>query len=175
MLKGKIAYLSPLLDEDCDLLYSWINDRELVLQSSPYRPIHWSNHIDWFRAIRNQANVVIFGIRRIIDDSLAGTCQLHSINVIHRSAELQIRIGRKDAQGCGIGSEACRLLLQHAFLDLNLNRICLHVLENNVRAIHVYNCAGFKLEGTLRRSAYIDGNWVNVLVMAILRDEYTAT
>ncbi len=175
MLKGKIAYLSPLLDKDCELLYSWINDRELVLSSSPYCPVHSANHREWFSTIQNQATVAIFGIRRISDESLVGTCQLHSINAIHRSAELQIRIGLEDARGCGFGSEACRLLLHHAFQDLNLNRVFLHVFENNMRAIHLYTRVGFKLEGTLRRSAYVDGNWANIVIMAILRDEYLTT
>lgn len=174
-MKGKAAYLSSLLEADGEILFEWINDRELVLSSAPFRPVHQANHLEWFRAIQNKSDVVIFGIRRIADDCLVGSCQLHSINSIHHSAELQIRIGRKDAQGSGIGTEACSLLLHHAFQDLNLSRVYLHVFETNERAISLYTRAGFKVEGTLRNSVFIDGRWINVVIMAILREEYPNT
>lgn len=172
MLRGKIACLSPFSEVDSEVLFSWINDRELVLSSAPFRPVHHASHLEWFRNIQSRSDVAIFGIRRIADDSLIGSCQLHSINPIHRSAELQIRIGRKDAQGSGIGTEACDLLLQHAFQDLSLRRVYLHVFETNERAIGLYNRSGFKVEGMLRQAAFIDGQWVNVVMMAILREEY---
>lgn len=172
MLRGHISYLSPLLESDSNTLFSWINDRELLLCNSSYKPTHWEVHIDWVRSIKVRTDVAIFGIRRIRDDQLVGSCQLHSINSVHRSAELQIRIGVQDARGLGIGTEACDLLLRYAFRDLNLNRVFLHVFETNQRALRLYKQSGFHIEGTLRQAAFIDGNWVNVIVMSVLRNEY---
>jgi RimJ/RimL family protein N-acetyltransferase len=172
MLRGTVAYLSPLADADSPTLFSWINDRELVLASAPYEPTHLADHAEWFRTIRHRPDVVIFGIRRIADDCLVGSCQLHSISTVHRSAELQIRVGRADARGRGIGTDACALLLRHAFTDLNLHRVYLHVFETNERAIRLYTRTGFKQEGILRQSAFIDGRWLNTIVMSVLRDEY---
>jgi RimJ/RimL family protein N-acetyltransferase len=172
MVRGEVAYLSPLVDDDAKTLFAWINDRELLLSSAPYRPTHEADHIEWFRTIRSRPDTVIFAIRRVADDALVGSCQLHSISPVHRSAELQIRIGRKDAQGRGIGTDACALLLRHAFNDLGLNRVALHVFTSNDRAVRLYTRAGFTVEGTLRQSAFIDGRWLDTLVMAILRDEY---
>ncbi|MGH2343629.1 MAG: GNAT family N-acetyltransferase, partial [Chloroflexota bacterium] len=52
---------------------------------------------------------------------------------------------------------------------LNLERVWLHTFKHNERAIRTYAGAGFKREGVLRRAAYIDGQWVDVVVMARLR------
>ena len=175
MLRGKIACLSPFSEADGEVLFSWINERELVMSSAPFRPVHHTCHLEWFNAIQKRSDIVIFGIRRSADDCLVGSCQLHSISPIHRSAELQIRIGRKNAQGSGVGTEVCSLLLHHAFQDLNLSRVYLHVFETNERAISLYTRAGFKVEGTLRNSVFIDGRWINVVIMAILREEYPNT
>ena len=172
MLRGKKSYLSALFEADGELLFGWINDRDLVMSSAPFHPIHQTNHLEWFQTVQHRSDVVTFGIRLIDDDSLVGTCQLHSISAIHRSAELQIRIGRKDAQGSGIGTEACSLLLYHGFKDLNLNRIFLHVFETNEPAIRLYTSSGFRIEGTLRNAVFIDGRWGNVVIMSILREEY---
>lgn len=174
VLKGSLIYLSPLREYDSEVLFNWINDRELLLFNASYRPTHWTSHLEWFRSMQARLDTVIFGIRGVNDDQLVGSCQLHSISSVHQSAELQIRIGERDARGMGIGTEACALLLQHAFLDLNLNRVFLQVFETNQPALRLYKRSGFKAEGTLRQAAFLDGDWVNVIVMSVLRNEYLA-
>ncbi len=44
--------LTPLRDEDSDRLFAWINDRELVVSSAPFRPVARADHDAWFAAIR---------------------------------------------------------------------------------------------------------------------------
>ena len=91
---------------------------------------------------------------------------------MHRTAELQIRIGEGAERGAGRGSEAVVLLLNFGFRDLNLNRIFLHVFANNEPALRMYEKVGFTREGVLRRAAYIDGSYVDIVVMGILREEH---
>ena len=164
--------LGPLADEDSEILFQWINDRDLVLHNAPFRPVDAASHRDWYDAVRARHDVAIFAIRRASDHALIGTCQLHSIDPVHRSAELQIRIGDQAECGRGYGTEAVRMLLQHAFRDLGLNRVSLRVFANNDRAVRAYAKAGFTREGVLREAAYIDGRFVDVLAMAILSREY---
>jgi RimJ/RimL family protein N-acetyltransferase len=91
---------------------------------------------------------------------------------VHRSAELQIRIGADDARDRGLGTEAVQLLLRCGFEQLDLHRIYLHVFETNERALRLYRRVGFRTEGVLRDGARIEEEWVNVVLMAILRPEY---
>ena len=161
--------VTPLRPEDSALLLAWINDRKLVELSAPFRPILQAEHDAWFEQIQQSEGVRIFGIRE--DDRLVGSCQLHSIHPVHRSAELQIRIGAKDARGRGVGREAIEQLLRYGFDKLDLHRISLHVFSTNDRAIRSYEHAGFRREGLLREAAWIDGTWVDVLLMAVLRDD----
>jgi len=181
MLKSTHISLSPINLDDLPDLYAWINDRDQVLMNKPYSPIHEGQHRDWFDAMHQRNDVIIFGIRLIkTEDSspdsvigpLIGTCQLHSINYVHRSAELQIRIGDISAQGMGYGTEATRLLLDFAFRDLNLHRVSLHVFANNEQAIRMYEKSGFVREGVMRKMAHINGIYVDALLMGILREEY---
>jgi diamine N-acetyltransferase len=173
VLRGDRIMLAPLRDEDSRTLLDWINQRDDVLLSAPYKPVHGADHAQWFDAIRARDDVVIFAIRTIEDDRLIGSCQLHSIDHRSRSAELQIRIGEPDARGQGLGSEALGLLMRHGFDDLNLHRICLRVFATNGRAIGAYEKAGFEVEGRLRDGAYVDGHYVDVVLMARLRTAST--
>ena len=135
--------LAALRDEDSDRLFAWINDRELVVTSAPFRPVARADHDAWFEAIRERDDVRIFGIRKVETDELIGSCQLHSIEP-GRTAELQIRIGERHEQGRGYGREAVELLLRHAFGPLGLEQVTLHVFESNAPARAVYRRTGFR-------------------------------
>jgi RimJ/RimL family protein N-acetyltransferase len=169
---GSTITLAPLLKSDIPALFTFINDRESVLFNSPYRPVSEPCHEEWFESITRRKDMVIFGIRLMPGNELIGTCQLHSIHPVHRSAELQIRIGTTDYRGKGYGTEATRRLLDIAFRDLNLNRVYLQVFSTNKSAIRIYEKAGFSLEGTLRQAAFIDGKYLDILVMGLLKDDY---
>jgi RimJ/RimL family protein N-acetyltransferase len=171
-LTGEQVRLAPLSEGDLEALFEWINDRELVLHSSAYSPVHEADHRAWFDAIRSRDDVVIFGVRAISDDRLIGACQLLAIDYRHGTADLQIRIGDESARGRGWGTEAVRLLLDHAFRDLNLHRVQLQVFASNARAIQAYEKAGFRSEGVLREGAFLDGSRADIVVMGVLSSEH---
>ncbi len=81
-------------------------------------------------------------------------------------------MGEVSSRGQGYGTEAVELLLDFGFRDLNLHRIYLHVFSHNAAAIRVYEKSGFVREGLLRQTAYIDGEYRDVILMGIIREEY---
>lgn len=172
MHKSDKVLLAPLSAEDMPILSGWINDRDQVLFNAPYKPVHEDQHKAWFDSVQQRNDLVIFGIRRLDGNKLIGSCQLNSINQIHRSAQLQIRIGEPSERGHGYGTQAVRLLLDFAFKDLNLHRVYLHVFRTNVAAIRTYVKSGFVQEGLLRQAAYIDNKYIDVVIMGILREEH---
>jgi RimJ/RimL family protein N-acetyltransferase len=172
MLNTQRIALTPLQADDSAALEGWINQRDQVLSSAPYKPVSAAAHRAWFEAVQQRGDTVIFAIRLIDGDRLIGYCQLHDIHPIHRSARLQIRIGDADARGHGYGTDAVRLLLRFAFDDLNLHRVSLQVFKTNAAARRVYEKCGFRVEGELRQAAFIDGEYTDILEMGILRDEY---
>lgn len=172
MLMGERVILAPLMEADSATLFSWINDREQVILNSSFRPIHEGSHRDWYERVQRTGDIVVFAIRARETNKLIGTCQLHSIQSVHRCAELQIRIGRIGDRGKGCGTEATRLLVDFAFTDLNLHRVQLHVRADNVAAIRVYEKAGFTREGLMKEAAYIDGRYVDLFIMAVLRGKH---
>jgi RimJ/RimL family protein N-acetyltransferase len=170
-VKSSSVVLTSLRRSDAPQLFAWINDRDQVLFNAPYAPVHQRQHAKWFDALETRRDAVIFGIRRRAGARLIGVCQLLSISPIHRSAELQIRIGEPTARNHGLGTQAVRTLVHFAFRDLNLNRVSLHVFATNRRALRAYEKSGFRREGLLRQAAHIDGAYVDVVVMGILRSD----
>ena len=164
--------LEPLTPDDSQTLWQWINARDLVVQSSQYRPVHTDSHEHWFKRIQNTPDCVIFALRIFPSQTLIGSCQLHSIHPVHRSADLQIRIGADNCRNKGYGKQALDQLLEFGFRDLNLNRIYLHVLADNLPAQRLYERFHFQHEGRLRCAVFVDGRYQDVLLMGLLREEY---
>lgn len=169
MLTGDAVALTALRHEDRDRLFEWINSPELVRLSAPFRPVHAPAHEDWFAALARDRSRVAFAIRRRADGRLIGVVQLIDIDPVHRNAEMIVRIGEVAAQNQGHGTESIRLLLDHAWRDLNLHRVTARAFASNGRAIAAYGKAGFVIEGRLREAAYIDGAWVDLVIIAALR------
>ena len=60
---GARISLGPVQAEDLPLLHRWINDRNLVLLSAPYRPVHFSDHAAWWSSVSADRSVELFAIR----------------------------------------------------------------------------------------------------------------
>ena len=80
-------------------------------------------------------------------------------------------IGDTENRGKGIGTFAVNEMIKHAFYNLNLRRIELGVLENNLPAIRLSEKTGFVREGVKRESNYKNGKYVSMIIMAILRED----
>lgn len=105
-----------------------------------------------------------------VGGTVVGRCELHSLDHYSRRCEVGIALGREH-RGQGYGNEAVQALVEYAFRHLNMNRVWLQVLAHDARAVAAYRRAGFVEEGRLRRHAWHDGRYRDVLVMAVTRDE----
>jgi RimJ/RimL family protein N-acetyltransferase len=101
-----------------------------------------------------------------------GFVSLDGIKWLSRDAWVGIGIGERDYWGKGYGTEAMRLILRHAFCQLNLHRVSLSVFDYNQRAIRSYEKAGFVREGLLPQFLEREGRRYDLILMGILRSEW---
>ena len=76
---------------------------------------------------------------------------------------------RDDWQGKGVGTALMGAALDLADNWLNLRRIELSVYVDNSAAVALYKRFGFEIEGTHRRYAFRDGEYVDAYSMARIR------
>jgi RimJ/RimL family protein N-acetyltransferase len=124
---------------------------------------------------KNNSQSFRFSIRTLADNTLIGGVGLWISSWTHADTWLGISIGERDYWGKGYGSEAVRLAVQYAFLELNLRRVSLGLHAYNERALKAYEKVGFKLEGCMRGEGLRDGVRYDSLWMGILREEWLAT
>lgn len=113
-----------------------------------------------------------FTIHLLNPDQLIGFVDLRDVHWNQRDAWVGIGIGEPRYWNNGYGTDAMRLALRYAFMELSLERVSLSVFATNQRAIRSYEKAGFRPEGIKRQVIHRDGMIEDVLYMGILRQEW---
>ena len=163
--------LRPIERCDTDNILKWRNNDNVrlnfVFQDVLSKEAHenWlTNFIDVGKAA--QFIIVVDGFGDI------GSVYLRDIDMRHRKAEFGIFIGEDCARGKGFGAEAAKLIIEHAFNALDLNKVFLRVFADNIYAIKSYESSGFVKEGCFIEDVIIDNKPCDIVFMALLRSKY---
>ncbi len=173
MLEGDLVVLRRHAPGNVAAFRRWYADPEIArlarYQPSPMRP----DEIDrFFEARVVGPDALAIAVHEKSTNRLVGTCAFSQLDGENGSALYHITIGEPDAWGHGYGTEATRLMLDHAFGTLSLHRIGLFVFEFNERAIRAYRHCGFEIEGRSRESIWRDGRWWDELAMSVLESDW---
>lgn len=103
---------------------------------------------------------------------MIGALRLHTVDRQDRRANLAIAILDPALLDQGIGTRACRLILNYAFEVMGLHRITLRVIEYNARAIAAYKKLGFVMEGREREAALVGDQRHDDIIMGLLAHEW---
>jgi RimJ/RimL family protein N-acetyltransferase len=173
MLEGELVRLRAREPDDLERNLRWINDPEvrLLLLGSRY-PISRGAEEKWMEANQSSSFEHVRLAIETKEGQHIGNLDLRQASPEHRAANLGIMIGERDYWGRGYGTDALRTLLRLAFGDMNLNRVWLMTGENNSRAQACYRRCGFREEGRLRQDRYLDGRYVDTIIMGVLREEF---
>jgi diamine N-acetyltransferase len=104
--------------------------------------------------------------------ALVGMAGLMHIDHVNRTAEFFVMIGEARHRGKGYGTEATRLVLDHAFVGLGLSNVMLRVFTYNVAGLQAYEKAGFRRIGVRRKSKLMGGQLWDTVYMEALADEF---
>lgn len=164
---------------DLTRFVTWFNDPEVRRNLSLNLPLSLASEEQWFEAnLKRPAEEQVLVIEAFQPDGetwlAIGNCSLMNIDWRNRNAEFGIVIGEKEQWNKGYGTAAARLMLHHGFTNLNLHRIMLRVFETNPRAIRAYEKAGYVQEGRQRQAVFLEGQYMDVLMMSVLRPEWEA-
>lgn len=104
------------------------------------------------------------------DDKIIGSIGLINIDRMNKTAMLGYCLDA-DYQHMGIVTECCQKLLVYAYKELGLHRIEIKVAQNNFRSKAVARRLGFKSEGTLRESYYLQNAFIDCDLFSKLKNE----
>ncbi|WP_328223115.1 GNAT family N-acetyltransferase [Streptomyces sp. NBC_00310] len=174
VLTGERAVLRPFTEADASVMARILADPEVVrLTGSPTEEFGLERLRSWYGSRNDRADRLDLGIVDRASGELVGETVLNEWDEANRSCCFRILIG-PGGQNRGLGTEAVRLTVGHAFERLGLHRVSLYVFTHNPRARRAYEKVGFVAEGVERQTLWQGGEWIDAVRMSVLAPEWAA-
>ncbi len=105
------------------------------------------------------------------NDKLCGAIRLNKIEMGNHKASIAYYIG-ESCQGQGLASSSVRAVIGYCFDKMGFNRIELQCTSTNQASQQVAKRLGFTWEGMLRQAERLDGEYVDLFVYGLLREDF---
>ena len=159
MLKGEKVYLRLLERRDIAIIFRLCNEEKVKRYNSIPDDINEQNvNLRKALSIINEKNVLV------------GFITYKESNYCSNVYSIGITIGSR-FWNRGYGQDSINTLNKYLFEELNAIRVELEVIKCNEIAISCYKKCGFVEEGIKSNKCYIDGEYLDTVIMGILRNE----
>lgn len=177
MLRGDKVGLRARHETDVPVLQAELYDDVATrarADSRPWRPIPPGSAASPYRIADPTDDVAYFSVVELGVDELAGEALLWGIDSHNRTAHLGISL-RPAFRGRGLGTDVVRVLCDYGFAVRGLQRLQVDTLADNAAMIRAATQVGFVQEGTLRRSAWVNGRFADEVILGLLASEWNAS
>lgn len=173
-ITGDLVVLRPVGAADAPALLSATLDPEVNRLTGTHTTFSLEELERWYASRAEQHDRLDLAIVERSTGECVGEAVLNDLDARNHGCSFRIALFGQRFFGRGLGTEATRMILAHAFGVVGLHRIELEVYSFNPQARHVYEKIGFVHEGTKRDALYWHGEWVDAHTMAVLAPEWAA-
>lgn len=175
-LLGSAVLLRARRPADVPILHAELYDDVATrsrADSRPWRPIAPGSNASPYAVSDPSDDAAIFSVVVRDTEELAGEALLWGIDQHNRLAHLGISL-LPSMRGRGLGADVVRVLCHYGFVVRGLHRLQVDTLADNAAMISAATKAGFVLEGTMRRSAWVTGEFLDEVVLGLLAEDWSA-
>ena len=175
MLRGELIGLRALTDADIEIFEAeLLNDVETRIRATghPWLPMAPGSADSPYRQAREHDAAVRFSVVELATGNLAGESVISHIDSHNRHAEIGLML-RPAFRGRHLGTDVVRVLCHYGFSIRGLHRIQMTTLADNHAMIAAAARTGFVLEGTMREAAWLDGAFVDGVLLSQLSGEWS--
>ncbi|MFQ5787233.1 MAG: GNAT family N-acetyltransferase [Thermodesulfobacteriota bacterium] len=151
---------------------NWLNNPEINKYLSCSNTLQtMESCLSYVRSYERKEDKALIGIFLKDKKLHIGNLTLSTIDWGRRVGIVGISLGRKEYMGQGLASEALTSLKDYCFQQLTLHRLEAKVSEQHLNSLKIFLKSGFKVEGLLRDSAIIDGEFHNGYILGVLETD----
>lgn len=164
--------LRDIRPEDKQMIYGWRNLPEVAQYMYTDHHITLQEHERWFQSIQNDTTCRYWIIT--CDQEEVGLVNLYAIDDMSRRCYWAFYVASPNVRGKGVGSVTEYSILRYVFDVLHFNRLCCEVVSSNEPVINIHKNFGFVQEGYFRQHVIKGGRPMDVVSLAMLREEWLA-
>lgn len=155
---------------DIERVRAWRNLPEIRQWMYTDHEIPAKEHARWFGQALTDPTKSYWIIQ--LDGIPVGLVNLYDISPAHGRAYWAFYLADPATRGRGVGSRTENFVIQHVFATLGLNKLCCEVLATNPGVVKLHERHGFSVDGTLRQHIRKGEDYVDVVTLSLLREEW---
>jgi len=174
MLQGHQVGLRARHESDVPVLHSELYDdvpTRSRASGRPWRPVTPGSAGSPFAITEPNDRADCFSVVTLERNELVGDALVWGIDTHNRSAHLGLGL-RPAFRGQGLSADVVRVLCRYGFSVRGLQRLQVETLADNHAMIGAARRAGFEIEGTLRRAAWVEGRFLDEVVLGLLAEDW---
>lgn len=156
--------------EDKWKIFVWRNLPEVSKYMYTDHKITESEHEEWFEHIINDRTRKYWII--VSDQEDVGLANLYNINSKNKYCYWAFYLASPNVRGKGVGSFVEYSILEYVLKNLSFNKLCCEVISFNQAVTNMHKSFGFVEEGFYRQHIFRDGEFLDVVALAILASEW---
>ena len=173
-LQTERLILRKIVKEDAEDMYEYSRDPDVTryLTWSPHTSLRQTErYIDILQKKYADGSFNDWGLVLRETGKFIGTCGYTSFDYGKNTAEVGYVLS-KDCWGNGLAAEAAKRVMEFGFETFELDGYFAKHMEGNDASARVMQKCGMKFEGLHRHSMYIKGEFKNIVVYEVTREEY---
>ncbi len=175
-LENEYVLLAPLVLENYEKLIP-VASQEKLVQYSPsniYTPDSLLNYVEIALEQKERTTSIPFIVFDKTRQQYAGSTRYMNIHWKNKVLEIGSTWIGREFQGSGLNTQMKHLMINHAFDEMNFEKIEFRIDERNMRSRKAVEKLGGVLEGTLRSNVYLlDGFKRNTCCYGIMKEEWS--
>lgn len=172
MIIGDRIYLRPFEHKDVPIRTKWMNDPDVrKYLNSPY-PVSEDSTENWLKNLANDKTRLDLIVCLKDGDMPIGYRGLRDIDYVNLKVEAYVGIGEKKYWGKGYSKESMIISYRYYFNHYGFNKIYSKIRSDHKRMIETCLSYGLKVDGILRQDIFSHGEYRDMVLMSILRDEF---
>jgi [ribosomal protein S5]-alanine N-acetyltransferase len=169
-LVGSKVTLAPIKPEHLSHYLEWFADAEVTRFLMRDTPPTLKDEEAWFERVARSEQDVIWGL--FVEGTHIGSTGIHQIDWRNRRGMTGILIGDRTWWGRGIAGDSHALRTRYAFEELGLQKLVTQVCDGNTASRRALERVGYRTVGIYRRHEFRRGQWWDVWIGELLRDEW---
>jgi len=172
---GEKVYFRCMDESDVEGPYlDWLNDEEVTrfLTTVGHFPVTKEYLLHYIRSMAQSDLDVLFAIHDVKSREFIGTSHFGPINWLHRTGTFGIMIGNKKYWGKGYGTEIFFCMTDYGFRRLNLHKIVLGAVSDQIAAIKYMKRLGYTQEATHREEFLYNGKYIDAFKFGLIDREF---
>lgn len=165
---NQLGILRNIADDELELMRAWRNEPTVRANMYTQHEISCEEHITWWEKTKARTDQKYF-MYEIVGNPI-GIAAFTGIDIQSKNSTWAFYASPSAPKGTGSKMEF--LMLEHAFDELQLQKLYCEVLAFNTPVIKLHQKFGFNIEGVFRQQYKVNENFVDIYRLGILATEW---